>query len=277
MKKRTQAMKKGHMNTSILPGGGRLLGSVAAALTLMTLPATAASLSLHLDFDNNTNDQSGNGLTTTATAGMSFSSDVPAAIGSGNSGSFNPASDSWVDVAANPLINGNQFTLMYFVKAGAQNGSFDRFTSRGDFEFDTAISNTGELSYFSRAIGSWQSSGTLIPIDSTTWTHIAWQDNNTTTTLYVNGTAVFTGPSNQPLAGFMRIGAVQTGVIGNNEGFNGLMDDLAWFDDATDPLTPTDIAFIANNGVQAFLIPEPSSLLMLAGCGIFAAARRRRH
>ncbi len=250
--------------------------AAVAGLAICGSSAHAASLSLYLDFETDFADQSGNGLSTTVTGSPTLSTSVPAAIGSGNSGSFD-GNTTWVDVAANALINSNAFTMMYFVNAGAQNGSFERFTSRGGFEFDTAISSTGQLSFFS--IGAspqgWHNSGTSIAVDSSTWNHIAWQDDGTNTRLYVNGSLVYTQVTTGSLSSFLRIGAVQTAVGAGSEGFLGLMDDFAWFDDTTDPLTATDIAFIANNGVAAF-IPEPSSALLVGACGIGALLRRRR-
>ncbi len=223
----------------------------AVGLTLSIAPAVASSLSFYLDFESDLADQSGNGIVTTPTApAPALSSDVPAAIGSGNSGSFD-GDTTWIDVTPAPQINPAAFTLMYFIKAGAQNGPFERFTSRGGFEFDTAIDGGGQLHYFNG--GAWVATGTTVPVGSSTWNHIAWQSDGVNLRLYVDGVLAFTGSSPGALAQFMRIGAVQSAVGVGSEGFLGLIDDFALFDDTANPLTPADIALIASNGVRSVL------------------------
>ncbi|NQT36297.1 MAG: LamG domain-containing protein [Planctomycetes bacterium] len=176
-----------------------------------------------------------------------FSTDVSAAIGSGKSGSFDSVSAIQVPTTGHPM-DSNDFNLSYFIKRGAQNGLYQRITSRGN-TFETTVGQNGELSSY----GGWSTLGTA---NEGVWTHVAWVNTSFVgRNLYVNGVLQpGTVGMSTSASGDLFLGGIASD---NGESYNGLLDDVLLWDNTTNPLSAGDIAFIANNGVDAFLNPNP--------------------
>ncbi|MCH8923463.1 MAG: LamG domain-containing protein [Planctomycetes bacterium] len=249
------------------------------ALCLLVVEQShAAELVGWWNFDDNVVDQSGNGNDGVLNNGAGYNANVPAAIGGGKSLILD-GNDDHVRIEADPTLNSPNFTLAYFLNqngAAQGGGIFERITSRGGDTFETAMGNGGGFSYFTPAIG-WNTPGGVPPAPASDWIHVAWRKNGANLRLLVDGVEVLNDARDVGTpSGIMNIGARHTG----NEGFQGLLDDVALFDDSVDPLTDDDIADIAANGVARFLIPipEPSSLLLaaVATLGLSVCRRRRR-
>lgn len=199
---------------------------VAAALTAVAMlcarPAQAALVG-YWPFDGNAQDASGTGNHGALNGNAGFSGSVPAAIGSGQSLSVDGTGD-FVNVPANASLDSSTFTLSYWVNqnGAVQDGGFERVTSRGGDTFETAVSNTGQLSYYN---GAWNGTGQNVP--GSGWTHVAWV-NGADMKLYVNGSLAFTGGADAANGGHMNIGARHNG----GEGFQGSIDDAALYNHA---------------------------------------------
>ncbi|MDB4500918.1 LamG domain-containing protein [Akkermansiaceae bacterium] len=249
--------------------------SIGTAFVAMIVSATAshAALVVHYDFENNVNDQSGNGNNGTLGGAASYVADSP--FPGGNSLSTTTDASS-VDVGAAGSLTSSVFTLAYWIRAtNNQNPSagLERLSSRGGDSFETAIGDanvvggttsiTGAtLSYFAPGLGAWQVTNAAAPIGN--WVHVAWV-NDANMTLYLDGVSVYTGTAvANSGSGALRIASREnTGPV---EGFDGAMDDFRFYDT---PLSATEIASLAT-------IPEPSSALLIATCGLVTILRRRR-
>ena len=172
----------------------------------------------------------------------------PGAIGSGKSIRFNGTSDG-VQIEPSDSLDAEEFTLAYFINpdGATQNGPFERLTSRGGDSFETALSGSDELSYFSPS-ASWNTTG--IFVENGEWTHVAWRNDGTEMRLLVNGSEEYVGNGFSEFpSGLLNMGVRHNGV----EGYEGLMDDVLLWDDSSNPLTDEDIALIAESGVAVFL------------------------
>ena len=139
---------------------------------------------------------------------------------------------------------------MFFYDRG-QEGAFERFTSREGDVFETAINvhgpfnGMGELSYYSGSDGDWIWGDDIPALEA--WQHLAYVSDGFEISIYLEGELVH-GPDPWSVApsGFMHIGNRHNGV----EGFDGLIDDVALWDEA---LEPGDIQTISSAGVDGYL------------------------
>ena len=241
--------------------------AATSAIALAPLAQSATLVGLWT-FDDTLDDQSGNGNNGTAIGATppSFETDVPAIVGSGKSLKFN-GSDQGVGILGAASLNSNASSLTYWVNPldAVQSGGFERLSSRGGDTFETALSTSNNLSYFSPGPGWITISSTSVPADA--WTHVAWVNSGIGATdmeLFVNGESVFTGPgiSDTNPQGLMNLAIRHNGV----EGYQGLMDDVRLYSGA-----------LTVGEVKALAVPEPSaSLLALMGVLLFFFNRRRR-
>jgi hypothetical protein len=156
----------------------------------------------------------------------------------------------YVEIPADPSLDSDVFTLSLFFLDRGQEGAYERFTSREGDTFETAINvypghnGMGEVAYYSPAAG-WNSSDFIPDVD--TWYHLAYVSTGFDISIYVDGELVL-GPDPWSVlpSGFMHIGNRHNDV----EGFDGLLDDVALWDEE---LEPSDIETIAQIGVDGFL------------------------
>ncbi|MCB1100508.1 MAG: hypothetical protein KDN22_33400 [Verrucomicrobiae bacterium] len=201
----------------------------------------------------------GEPFTTTLLGGATFDDAVPSPVGAkvlrlggGNLDGFK--------VDADPALDVDEFTLGYFINqngAVQEGAGLERLTSREGDTFETAVgdasavggtsSSTGTtLSYYQ---GGWNVTDVEIPEDE--WVHVVWKNTTDEMQLYLNGALEYTGPALPPGAG---TGFMNVGVRHNNiEGFEGLIDDVFFWDDSENPLSEEAIAAIASGGMAAFL------------------------
>ncbi|MCH8046621.1 MAG: LamG domain-containing protein [Planctomycetes bacterium] len=253
-----------------------LLASLALVFGVFSAPAQAA-LVAHWTFDNEAGgtvpDVTGNGHDGTLQGGAALSSDFAPATGSGKSLALSASNAEHLFVPADPGLDSQTFTLVMFLnRQGPGGGSYPRLTSRQNDRHETSIRQDGTVAYY-RTSSNWRDTPANVPIaaDTSDWTHLAYvHEAGVDMKIYVDGVLVDTNiPLSQDFVDtFMHIGNRHNNV----EGFQGLMDDVALYDEA---LGAEDIAQIATIGVNG--IPEPSSIVLavigLLGC---AALRRRR-
>ncbi len=211
----------------------RITALATMALFAFMTSSGKAALVGYWQLDGNAADVSGLGNNGSVQNGAGFSANVAPQIGSGLSLSTD-GNDDRVSIPANPSLNSSAFTLSYWVNQDGNNqsGLFERVTSRGGDTFETAVGSDGRLRYFN---GAWNDTGVTIP--SNGWTHVAWV-NDTAMTLYVDGTAVFTGGADAANSGTMNIGARHNAI----EGFQGLIDDVALYNNAISSLEVQQLA-----------------------------------
>ena len=207
------------------------------------------------NFDGNVDDHSGTG-NDGELVDATYSDNVPAAIGSGQSISFENDEEHVFIENADGTLDSETFTLAMFINDRGQEGALERLTSREGDTFETAINvhppfgGEGEYAYFSAAGGGWQWSEEIPPIDG--WQHVAYVSNfdDESLSIYVDGNLVWetAEPWTTFPAGFMHIGNRHNNV----EGFDGLIDDVAIWDEV---LSAEDIAKIAAGGVAAVVEP----------------------
>ncbi|MCA9214458.1 MAG: hypothetical protein KDB27_15410 [Planctomycetales bacterium] len=234
--------------------------AVAFVLLFFLSQAVYGDLVGYWNFDGNVEDHSGAGNDGELIDAV-YSDNVPSVIGAGQSLDFSNDTDH-VYIEADDSLDSDVFTLSLFVNDRGQVGAFERFTSRESDTFETAINvhppfgGTGEISYYSGAGGGWQwtreenGAEDNIVLELDTWQHVAYVANpdDETMTIYLDGELIlesldpwFTTPT-----GFMHIGNRWNDV----EGFDGLLDDVALWDEV---LTQEQIATIASKGVACFL------------------------
>ena len=153
-----------------------------------------------------------------------------------------------------------------FVFDRGQEGAMERLTSREGDTFETAInvhgpfSGMGEYSYYSSLGGGWQWAEEIPPLDD--WQHVAYvaDADNEELNIYVDGELTWTTDGSWIVAptGFMHVGNRHNNV----EGFDGLMDDVALWDEV---LSSEDIKTIASVGVARFLDPNAGGTVLQAG------------
>lgn len=241
--------------------------AIVCALAIALAPATIlhAELVAYWNFDGNVDDQSPAGINDGELIDAVYSDNVPAAIGTGQSLSFEFDTDH-VFVPADDSLNSDTFTLAFFAFDRGQVGAFERFTSRENDVFETAINihppseGVGEISYFASAGGGWQwtaeqwGADDSIVLEEEAWQHVAYVADfeEQTMMIYLDGEQVFEAFDpwfsnlEEVEAGFMHIGNRWNDV----EGFDGMMDDVALWDEV---LSAEQIMTVATGGVTAFL------------------------
>ena len=234
---------------------------VAAICALMCVPVQSVHADLvgYWNFDGNVVDQSGPG-NDGELVDATYSDNVPAVIGTGQSVEFSFDADH-VFIAADESLDSEEFTLSMFVYDRGQVGALERLTSREGDTFETALNvhppfnGEGEIAYYSPSAGwQWASdqfgADDFVTLDQESWQHVAYVANadDETMTIYLDGEQVLETldlwsafPS-----GFMHIGNRWNNV----EGFDGMLDDVALWDEV---LSEEQIATIASEGVACFL------------------------
>lgn len=244
-----------------------------AALSFGFMASVHAALVASFQLEGNANDASALGNNGTLQGDAGFSADTPGGLG-GQSLELpvGGAEDSGVSVAPHPSLNGDIFTLSYWVKPTTNQGNagLERLTSRGGDAFETAIGDRNAvggapdltLSYFQ---GAWISTETQVALNL--WSHVTWRNLGTgpeDMELFVDGVSVFIGPGVPPVpeGSLLNIGTRHNNV----EGFEGLIDDVRLYDNA---LSDEEIAALA-------VIPEPASTCLLLFGVAWLGMRRKR-
>ena len=191
----------------------------AATLCLCIAVATAdADLVGYWNFEGDVLDHSGTNNNGTL-VGATYSTDVPGVIGPGQSLDF-AVDANHVAIAANTSLDSSVFTWSMFLNDRGQPGKgYERTTGRTGNAFETAIGTAG-LSFYAPSM-SWQSTAGL---PANTWKHVAYVSTGASVSTYVDGVLVHGPVAGTPTpSGVLHIG----NNLGNNEGFNGLIDDVA--------------------------------------------------
>ena len=249
----------------------KTLGSaIVLSLSLALLPAAHSANLIGLwSFDGNLEDGAtadpAEGGANHGTAIGSPAFDDNSSPAGGQSLRLN-GNDQGVGILGSAALDSNESSLTYWVNplSAEQSGGFERLTSRGGDTFETAISSSNALSYFSPGPG-WITiaDATVAPNE---WTHVAWVNSGTggeDMELFVNGESVFTGPG---ISDGNPTGLLNIGIRHNNvEGYEGLLDDVRLYSGA---LTADEVGRLA--------IPEPSGALLLLLAAASIAVRRRR-
>lgn len=196
-----------------------------------------ANLVGYWTFDDTVADQSGNGHDGTNLLNVAYSPDTPPALDS--SKSLVLGGSTRVDIPADPALNSQPFTLAYWFNQNgiAQNGTYERATSRGSDTFETALSGDGSLRYYPSPSG-WQDTG--FDLSASGWQHVVFSSDGGNMRVYVDGANVFTGQQNANRSGILRIGA-RVNIW--TEGIEGLTDDVAVWDN---PLPPAAVQALAD-------------------------------
>jgi hypothetical protein len=179
-------------------------------------------------FDGDALDMSGTGNDGELVGGA-FDANVPAAIGGGMSLNFE-ANDEHVYIEASDTLDSDVFTLSMFIYDRGQAGAMERLTSRQSDTFETAINvhppfnGMSEYSFYSPSSG-WKWGVYAPPLEE--WQHVAYVADGEIMTVYADGEVVDEQPFTVAPTGFMHIGNRWNNV----EGFDGLIDDVALWDE----------------------------------------------
>lgn len=243
---------------------------LAIAFTLLMHQTAWSDVVAYYDFDGDALDSSSMSNHGTLMGDATFSISTPDAIGGGQSLLLDGNSD-YVVVNADSSLDSSVFSVSFWINSAAQNGQFERILSRTSDTFELAASNSGLLSYHTSANG-WTSTGHSLALND--WSHIAFTYDGSTLLGYADGSQFFSGnPSINP-SGNLYIGGRWVGP--GTEGFQGLIDDLALFDEV---LTVSEISSLANGSSTPLTlnaVPEPGSAFLLSIAGLFIANQRRR-
>lgn len=240
-------------------------GVLACALAMVLTTSARGDLVSYWNFNNDVLDGAPGGVNNGALFGPTFSVDVPAAVGSGASLSLS-GPGSYVGIPANANLNSPTFTLSYWLKDPGQldgagvstSAGHNRITSRGSDSFETGVSNaatatlpdSSRLKFFA---SGWET--TPATTNPSAWTHVAYVADGSMMSVYANGTEVFSGPRTIAPAGAMYVGA-RVNAVTPNEGFTGLIDDMALWNNA---FPASSIAMLASGAATplSLSIPEP--------------------
>ena len=213
--------------------------------------------------------------------------DVPAALGTGQSASFDGQAGTYVNVTQNsnlPLTTGSAFTISMWVKGDGTANSDDRVFSEAMTTDNNPLFNLGTKNdsangqfdfYFRNGTSPNHQFSTAEPFDNT-WHHLAWVDVNHVGTVYIDGVADTTFDyASYVNAGFAPDTTTIGGILRASDccNFLGKIDDVAVWSEA---LSDANIAALAS-GVSPLAVPEPSSVLMclLGLLGILRIRPRR--
>lgn len=201
-----------------------------------SVPPPLSTLVVHFDFEEDAEDLSGTGNNGTLLNNPEFSTDVPAALGTGHSlllANGGGIENQGANISGSPALASQYFTLAYWIKPTTDqpsNAGLERLTSRAGYGFETAIGSAGGVGGTSSSTGitlSYYQGGwniTNVEIVQDEWVHVAWVSSENGMELFLNGESAYTGPSlsASPGQGLMRIGTAYNNV----EGFEGYMDDF---------------------------------------------------
>jgi len=170
-----------------------------------------------------------------------YSDNVPSVLGSGQSLDFSADTDH-VFIEAHESLDSPTFTLAMFTYDRGQVGALERLTSRESDSFETAINvhppfnGMGEYAFFPGETG-WTWDDTTPALEE--WQHVAYVATEADLMqIYVNGELTFEGDWNGSPSGFMHIGNRHNDV----EGFDGLIDNVALWNEPLDEETIQDLA-----------------------------------
>jgi hypothetical protein len=239
------------------------------------------------NFDNNVNDLSGNDNHGAIVGGVGFDADVPAAIGSGASASFDGEAGTYVNVTQNamlPVTTGSAFSISMWVKGDGTVNSDDRVFSEGMTTDSSPLFNLGtkndsadaRFDFFFRNGASPNHQFSSGDVFDDTWHHIAWVDTDHVGTLYIDGVEDTTFDyASFVNAGFAPDTTTFGGILRDSDccNFNGNIDEVAIYDFALSQGNVTALA----GGAPPLAIPEPTTAILAAfGLLSLLLARRRR-
>ena len=249
---------------------------IAATSTALLAGSASAGLVAHWTFDEGTGttvtDLANGNVGTFGGGGVTFSSTVPTAIGSGTSVSFSTANNQIVVPDSASLSLTSDFSIAVWINPIDDSGSARNIVAKGgNAAYRYRLSgNEGQWMLLNDGAGSppYQlfngAAGTIVTNGA--WNHIAVTTDFTANELkfYLNGnladTKTITETGVVDTAGDFLIGNY---IAGNAESYRGLMDDLRIYDHAL------------SVGEVSALVPEPSSLALLSLSGLLIARRRR--
>ncbi len=275
------------------------------ALAKLAPAALIDALELYYSFDNDTiaaggiTDLSGNNRNGSpfdnsgnANVGLSISSNVPAAIGSGNSlqltGIDSIRPDAWTGLTGNGArtismwVQTTAVANQIFAEWGTNNNG-QRFTFRMENVNTQPSAGASKVGGIRTEIqGDYRTTAAASPaINNGNWHHVATVYNPGVTqlesvTMYINGVAVST-TDNPATISLSTVAQFNVGIGGTSGGtgvvFNGSLDEVGIWNRA---LSPAEISQLASGIVP---IPEPGTVaLLLIGAGaLIVRARRARH
>lgn len=205
-------------------------------------PPASTFLVMHLKFDGDAQDSSTSANHGALRETPDFINDSPLSEGQALALGGNGMG---IEVAGNPTLAANAFTLAFWVKPTAdQEGAFERLTGRAGYAFETAVgprdAGPQTLSYYQTT--GWHSTGINLPFNH--YSHVAFRNRGPgplDLDVFINGVLAFTGPgvpAAGPGDGLMSIG----NAFNNVEGFEGLIDDVRLY---RAPIRQSDVATLA--------------------------------
>jgi hypothetical protein len=128
------------------------------------------------------NDLSGNNNTGSLNNSPTFSNDNGGIIIFDGTNDYSVSSYTW------PTI----FTLSMWVYFIAGSDTYPRIISSApNFNFELAINNSGQISYYPSVPGAWTEN--VATVSKNTWINLVAVNNNDNFTLYRNGSSIYTG------------------------------------------------------------------------------------
>ena len=225
----------------------RTFGAAAIGLSLLAANPSHAALVAYYPLDGNFNDVVG-GFNGTPTNGPTFTAGAK-----GQAASFN-GSNQFVALTsgANLALGGNTWTVSAIINSDVLSGDKAVLGNDGPNGTNQTLHlisrGTGlHLGLFSNDQGP---NGTLT---TGNFTHVAWQFDNGTMRNFINGVQVGSGGGK---TAFSATGAAKTVNMGKWNGgnfFDGLIDDVAFYNTA---LAPVDVIHLAQGGSAQKLATE---------------------
>lgn len=234
-------------------------------------PQSTPALVGYWNFDNNVDDQSGRANHGIIAGGVTFDTDVPAALGQGTSASFDGLEGSHIEITHNsmmPATSHTDFTISMWVRAdGTIDNADDRVFSEANSENNNPLFNLGtqvegldgRVDFFYRNGSTTGHQFSEAEAFDDQWHHLVWVDRNNVGTLYIDGEEDVTFDySAHPTfeADITSIGSVLRGT-GDCCNFTGNIDDVSIFSFALDEEAILALA----GGASPLSIPIPSTML----------------
>ena len=271
---------------SPLPSAGFLAASLLSAAPLQ------ASLVAYYPLDGNFLDSSGNGNDGTMFGGFTYTADVPASLGGGQSVSFDGASGTYGAVNTGlSLTTNNEFAISMWVRGdGTVNNVDDRIFSEGSTTNGTPLYNLGthnngtdaRVDVYIRNGGGTQTFGHAYSNGDgfdDTWTHLLFLGGagDRQLDLYIDG--VFDTSfsyTNVPDFGASLNTTTIGGILRDTDccNFAGSIDEVSFWDA---DLNQAQISALAagTDALTVNAIPEPTSGLLTLTSLLLVFSRRR--